>query len=99
MERKSKNTPNQKPIHLLFIDGKALGNPGAAAWAAIRVVAGSDIIEQGKSEVEELGGGSGVSTQTEIELIGLIQGLKALKGLPDKAADPTILTDSTYLYK
>lgn len=74
--------------HLLFTDGSSLGNPGPGGWAAILVLSGARVMEMGGREAH--------TTNNRMELTGLIQGLKRIKG---ESGDVTIYTDSKYVHK
>ncbi len=54
----------------LYTDGACSGNPGPGGWAAI-------LIYQGHKK--ELAGGEAETTNNRMELIGVIEGLRALK--------------------
>ena len=54
----------------LYTDGACSGNPGPGGWAAI-------LIYQGYKK--ELAGGEAETTNNRMELIGVIEGLRALK--------------------
>lgn len=70
---------------LLFADGSSLGNPGASGWGAIVVI--------GKHAVREFGGGKKRSTNNEMELTALYEGLRELE---HESGDLDIYTDSSY---
>lgn len=70
----------------LFSDGSALGNPGPGGYGAI--------LRYG--EVEKIiRGGEKHTTNNRMELLGVIEGLKALK----EPCDVTIVSDSSYVIK
>ena len=71
------------PIEI-FTDGACSGNPGPGGWGAI--------LRTGKHE-KELSGGEAATTNNRMELMAVIQALKALKG----HSSVTIHTDSRYV--
>lgn len=73
-----------KPEAVIYTDGSCLGNPGPGGWASIVIVNG---VEQ------ELSGGDAATTNNRMELLGVINGLKALRG-PHIV---TIYSDSKYI--
>src|SRR5579863_8404772 len=68
----------------IFTDGACSGNPGPGGWAAI--------LRSGQHE-KELSGGSAATTNNRMELMAVIEGLRALK----KGSPVTIHTDSRYV--
>ncbi|MGE4063305.1 MAG: ribonuclease HI [Rhodospirillaceae bacterium] len=70
----------------LFTDGACLGNPGPGGWAALLRYKGSE---------KELAGGKALTTNNRMELMAVIQGLKALT----RACTVTVFTDSQYVQK
>ena len=68
----------------IFTDGACSGNPGPGGWGAI--------LRSGAHE-KELSGGEKATTNNRMELMAVIEGLKALK----KAVAVTIHTDSRYV--
>jgi ribonuclease HI len=68
----------------LYSDGSALGNPGPGGWGTI-------LEFKGKSK--ELSGGQEYTTNNQMELRGVIEGLKALK----EPCDVEIISDSKYV--
>jgi ribonuclease HI len=68
----------------IFTDGACSGNPGPGGWAAI--------LRSGAHE-KELSGGEKATTNNRMEMMAVIEGLKALK---TKSA-VTIHTDSRYV--
>ena len=68
----------------LFTDGACSGNPGPGGWGAI--------LRSGAHE-RELSGFEAPTTNNRMELMAVIEGLKALKG----ASAVTIHTDSRYV--
>lgn len=70
----------------LFSDGSALGNPGPGGYGAI--------LRYGEAE-KVIRGGEPHTTNNRMELLGVIEGLKALK----EPCDVTIISDSSYVIK
>lgn len=70
----------------LYSDGSSLGNPGPGGWGTI-------LEFQGKEK--ELSGGQMNTTNNQMELQGVIEGLKALK----EPCDVHVISDSTYVVK
>ena len=68
----------------IFTDGACSGNPGPGGWAAI--------LRTGHHE-KELSGGEKATTNNRMELMAVIEALKALK----KSSAVTIHTDSRYV--
>jgi ribonuclease HI len=77
---------SQKSI--LFSDGACSGNPGPGGFGVITLH---------KEMVKELGGASPSTTNNQMELLGVIEGLEwlSLKG----SKEVMIWTDSTYVIK
>ena len=67
----------------IFTDGACSGNPGPGGWAAI--------LRAGAHE-KEISGGEIATTNNRMELLAVINGLKALKA----GSEVTIHTDSRY---
>jgi ribonuclease HI len=70
----------------LFSDGSALGNPGPGGYAAI--------LRYGDKE-REIIGGEEHTTNNRMELLAVIEGLRALK----EACRVEIISDSSYVVK
>ncbi|MDD5401123.1 MAG: ribonuclease HI [Sulfurimonas sp.] len=70
----------------LFCDGSALGNPGPGGYAAI--------LRFGDKE-REICGGEIHTTNNRMELLAVIEGLRALK----EPCDVDIISDSSYVVK
>ncbi len=68
----------------LFTDGACSGNPGPGGWGAILRYNGHE---------KELSGGEAVTTNNRMELIAVIEGLKALK----EPCMVTLTSDSQYV--
>ncbi|MDD2829533.1 MAG: ribonuclease HI [Sulfuricurvum sp.] len=70
----------------LFSDGSALGNPGPGGYGAILRF----------GEIEKIvSGGEVHTTNNRMELLGVIEGLRALK----EPCDVTIISDSSYVIR
>ncbi len=70
----------------LFSDGSALGNPGPGGYGVV--------LRFGDKE-KELVGGDAHTTNNRMELLGAIEGLRALK----EPCDVKIISDSSYVVK
>lgn len=70
----------------LFSDGSALGNPGPGGYGVI--------LRYGDKE-RIISGGEEHTTNNRMELLGVIEGLRALK----EPCDVTIISDSSYVIK
>ncbi|PSM53098.1 ribonuclease HI [Campylobacter blaseri] len=68
----------------LFSDGSCLGNPGIGGWAYILDYKGKEKKQSGAQEN---------TTNNQMELLAVINGLKALK----EPCEVTIYTDSSYV--
>jgi ribonuclease HI len=75
---------NNIPI-TIYTDGSSLGNPGKGGWAAVLSAKGKKL---------ELSGGYRNTTNNRMELMGVINALKALK---EPCSNVTIFTDSRYI--
>jgi ribonuclease HI len=73
-----------KPKVDIFTDGACSGNPGPGGWAAI--------LRSGTAE-KEITGGELATTNNRMELLAVINGLRALK----TSSRVTIHTDSRYV--
>jgi ribonuclease HI len=78
--------PGSDGTVLIFCDGACSGNPGPGGWGTIVEIDG---------ERRELSGGSPKTTNNQMELQALIEGLKAI---PPKTR-VKVVTDSEYLMK
>lgn len=76
------------PYVLLFTDGACKGNPGPGGWAYILKHPASGV-------TKEVSGGLLETTNNQMELQALIEGLKALK----LKSAVEVTTDSTYVAK
>lgn len=70
----------------LFSDGSALGNPGPGGYGAI--------LRYGDTE-KIIYGGESHTTNNRMELLGVIEGLRALK----EPCSVTVVSDSSYVIK
>ncbi|MDK9692613.1 MAG: ribonuclease HI [Sulfurimonas sp.] len=70
----------------LFSDGSALGNPGPGGYAAI--------LRYGDKE-REICGGEIHTTNNRMELLGVVEGLRALR----EPCEVSIVSDSSYVVK
>lgn len=70
----------------LFTDGACLGNPGPGGWAALLRYKGTE---------KELAGGEPHTTNNRMELMAVIQGLRALT----RECSVIVFTDSQYVQK
>ena len=68
----------------LFTDGACSGNPGPGGWASIVIVGGT---------TQEMSGGDPSTTNNRMELLGAIEGLRALK----RPSQVELISDSKYL--
>ncbi len=81
-------TPDHPPEVQLFTDGACSGNPGPGGWAFIlrHLRSGKEL---------ERSGAEASTTNNRMELMGVIQGLEALK----RPTVVEIISDSTYVLK
>jgi len=70
----------------LFSDGSALGNPGPGGYGTILRYNGKE---------RELSGGEPHTTNNRMELMGVIEGLRALK----EPCEVEVISDSSYVVK
>ena len=77
-------TDSTPPAIEIFTDGACKGNPGPGGWGAV--------LRQGERE-RELSGGEPHTTNNRMEMMGAIEGLRALK----RPCRVTLYTDSVYL--
>jgi ribonuclease HI len=75
-----------EPTVELFTDGACLGNPGPGGWAALLRYKGSE---------RELAGGERMTTNNRMELMAVIEGLRALT----RGCTVSVYTDSQYVQK
>ena len=76
------------PAVVLFTDGACRGNPGPGGWAYI-------LRHPASGTEKEASGGAPLTTNNQMELQAVIEGLAALK----KRSSVEIVTDSTYVAK
>lgn len=69
----------------MYTDGACSGNPGAGGWGVVLIYKGKE---------KELSGYNPNTTNNQMEMTAVIEGLKALK----EKVDLTIYTDSAYVY-
>ena len=80
------NTEN-RPTIFLYTDGAASGNPGPGGYGAVLQCAGME---------KELSGGFSLTTNNRMELLAVIEGLRAIRW---ENADVEVWSDSTYVVK
>ncbi len=68
----------------IYTDGACSGNPGAGGWGTILVYNGHE---------KELSGGEANTTNNRMEIMAVIEGLKALK----EPCEVTLTSDSQYV--
>ena len=79
-----------RPVIEAFTDGGCLGNPGPGGWAYHLTLAPGRILEDS--------GAAAATTNNRMELIAVIQALRAARDLPEAAAaEVVVVTDSTYV--
>lgn len=76
------------PFVQLFTDGACRGNPGPGGWAFILKHPATDSVREGS-------GGEADTTNNQMELQAVIEGLRALK----RRSQVEVVTDSTYVAK
>lgn len=76
------------PFVQLFTDGACSGNPGPGGWGYI-------LRHPASGKVKEASGGAPLTTNNQMEMSAVIEGLRALKS----RSDVEIVTDSTYVAK
>lgn len=69
---------------MIYTDGACSGNPGPGGWGAVLMYEG---------QRKELSGGEKVTTNNRMELVSVIEALKALK----KPCKITVYSDSAYV--
>lgn len=79
---------SELPFVQLFTDGACKGNPGPGGWAYI-------LRHPASQSEKEVSGGHPDTTNNQMELQALIEGLKALK----RISAVEVITDSTYVAK
>ena len=81
-------------IHI-YTDGGCSGNPGPGGWAYLMVME----TFQGDKVLTEHSGTEEDTTNNRMELLGVIESLKALKNMDDVPNKAAIYTDSQYVQK
>ena len=76
------------PDVILYTDGACSGNPGPGGWAAI-------LKHPASGEVKKLSGGDADTTNNRMELMAVIEGLRALK--PKQSWRVHLVSDSEYV--
>jgi len=76
------------PVIQLFTDGACRGNPGPGGWAYI-------IRHPATGTEREVSGGAPLTTNNQMEMQAVIEGLRALK----KRSRVEVITDSSYVAK
>ena len=71
---------------LIYTDGACKGNPGVGGWGALLLFGGSE---------KELFGGEANTTNNRMELMAVIEALRALT----RSCDAVVYTDSVYVQK
>lgn len=79
---------NELPYVEIFTDGACRGNPGPGGWACL-------LRHPATGKEKELSGGDPHTTNNQMELMGVIQGLTALQ----TSTQVKVITDSTYVAK
>ena len=83
--------PRRRPSIEAFTDGGCLGNPGPGGWAFHLTLHASGRVLEGS-------GAAAATTNNRMELIAVIQALRAVRDLPEAAASAVVVvTDSTYV--
>jgi len=80
------NTSNANGIVDIYTDGACSGNPGPGGWGAILRAGGKE---------KELCGGEALTTNNRMEMMAVIEALRALK----RTTTARIHTDSQYVQK
>jgi ribonuclease HI len=81
-------TTSTLPFVQLFTDGACRGNPGPGGWACI-------LRHPATGKETELSGGSPMTTNNQMELQAVIEGLRVLT----RKSRVEVVTDSTYVAK
>ena len=76
-----------RPVIYLFTDGAASGNPGPGGYGAVLQCAGPE---------KELSGGFALTTNNRMELLAVIEGLRAIRW---DNATVEVWSDSSYVVK
>lgn len=80
--------PESSPVVQLFTDGACKGNPGPGGWGCI-------LRHPASGKEMEFSGGESNTTNNQMELQAVIEGLKRLT----KKSRVQVITDSTYVAK
>ena len=88
MPPKSQHARSRPPAVLLYSDGACRGNPGPGGWAYI-------LKHPASGHEKEAAGGAPLTTNNQMELSAVINGLSALT----KRSDVEVITDSEYVAK
>ena len=86
------NTPQKRPRPSIeaFTDGGCIGNPGPGGWAFHLTLPSGRVIEDS--------GAAAATTNNRMELIAVIQALRAVRNLPEALTSEVVaVTDSTYV--
>ena len=78
---------NNRPAIYLYTDGAASGNPGPGGYGAVLQCAGHE---------KELSGGFALTTNNRMELLAVIEGLRAIRW---EQAVVEVWSDSSYVVK
>ena len=92
--------PRRRPTIEAFTDGGCRGNPGPGGWAFHLTLHASPRGAAGGApgSVLEGSGAAAATTNNRMELIAVIQALRAVRDLPEAAAaEVVVVTDSTYV--
>jgi len=73
----------------LFTDGACCGNPGPGGWACI-------LHQKSTGLTKEFSGGEKQTTNNQMEMLAVIEGLEKLKKIPTRVH---VLSDSQYVIK
>jgi ribonuclease HI len=79
---------SQLPFVQIFTDGSCRGNPGPGGWAYI-------LKHPATGTEQEASGGTALTTNNQMELQGVISGLRSLK----RRSEVEVVTDSVYVAK
>jgi ribonuclease HI len=80
--------PRRLPFVQIFTDGACSGNPGPGGWAYL-------LRHPASGAEKEVSGAMAETTNNQMELSAVIEGLRALS----RKSDVEIITDSTYVAK
>ena len=87
MDKPKKENNFEKKI-LLFADGAAKGNPGPGGWGVVIATPDGKILERG--------GGADLTTNNQMEMLAVIEGLISLRRV---SGDLAVLSDSAYVLR